>query len=92
MKTRAVLSIGCSDIRAGRELARVLAPDNAGVPRGLNIAMNARQRAVRFDISSESPSSALSTVMAVLRDVSLFEQVWLLSRAPGSLATRVSLE
>jgi hypothetical protein len=84
LKTRIVLSVGCSDIQAGRELARVLAPDNAGGPRGLNIVMNAEQGAVRFDISSESPSSALSTAMAILRDVSLFEQVWLLSRAPGA--------
>ena len=89
MKARVELSIGCSDARACGELARVLTPDNTGVPSGLKIVMNAKQETVRFDISSESPSSALSTAMAVLRDASLFEQVWLLSRANGSMA-RVS--
>ena len=90
MKARAELSIGCSDVRTCGELARVLTPDNSGVPPGLKIVMNAKQETVLFDILSESPSSALSTVMAVLRDVSLFEQVWLLSRANGSVVTRVS--
>ena len=84
MKTKVELSIDCSGTRAGKALARVLVPDNAAVPRGLNIVMGAKQGTVHFDITSSSASSALSTVMAILRDVSLFEQVWLLSRASGA--------
>ena len=82
--TRAVLSIECSSIGVGRVLARVLTPDNAGAPKGLSLSMKAQEKSVIFDIASESPSSVLSTVMAILQDVSLFEQVWLLSRAQGA--------
>jgi hypothetical protein len=81
LRTRVALSIRCSSVQTSKELARVLTPDNAGLPRGLDITMNARWETVRFDIVSESSSTALSTVMAILRDVSLFGQVWLLSRA-----------
>jgi hypothetical protein len=35
---------------------------------------------VRFEIESESISTGISTSLALLRDISLFEQVWLLSR------------
>lgn len=90
MKARVELSISCSDVRTCRDLARVLTPDNTSVPAGLKFVMKARQKTLRFDVFSESPPSALSTVMAVLRDVTLFEQVWLLSRAQGRAATRVS--
>jgi hypothetical protein len=80
LKTRITLTIGCSTSQICRELARVLTPDNGSLPRGLDITMNAQEKAVRFDIASQSPSTVLSTVMAILRDVTLFEQVWLLSR------------
>jgi len=80
LKTRVVLSIDCYGIEVGKELTRVLTPDNEGPPRGLDIMMRARKGKVGFEITSDSPSTSLSTVLAILRDVSLFEQVWLLSR------------
>jgi hypothetical protein len=84
LKIRVSLSIACSSIQTGKELARVLAPDNAGAPRDLEIVMNERHGTVYFDIASRSSSTGLSTVMAILGDVALFEQVWLLSRAGGA--------
>ena len=74
------LSVRCADDRVGRDLRSVLTPDNEGVPRGLRFSMGGSGRVVEFHIGSESPSTALSTSVALLRDISLFEQVWLLSR------------
>ena len=84
MRARVLLSVACSGAGPAGDLTRVLTPDNAGLPKGLAVVLRTRKRAVEFEVTSQSPSTALSTVMAILRDVSLFEQVWLLSRAPGA--------
>jgi len=81
MKTAIRLSIGCVDVRVRRQLASVLTPDNEGTPRGMTLKMESRGKTLEFRIASDSPSGAASTAMAVLRDVHLFEEVWLLSRA-----------
>jgi hypothetical protein len=81
LNTRVELRLRCRTREAGRQLGAVLAPDNTGAPRGLALSMSSKEGMVSFDLDSESPSTALSTTMAILRDVSLFEQVWLLSRA-----------
>jgi hypothetical protein len=44
--------------------------------------MSVKEEVVRFEIESESFVTAISTSLALLRDVSLFEQVWLLSERP----------
>ena len=81
MRTTIRLSIKCADIPVCRQLVSVLTPDNEGVPRGMTLKMGARKEILEFRIASDLPSGAISTAMAVLHDVFLFQEVWLLSRA-----------
>ena len=81
MRTRIRLSIRCADVHVCRQLVSVLTPDNEGAPRGMTLRMEARKGTLEFRITSDSPPGAVSTAMAVLRDVLLFQEVWLLSRA-----------
>jgi hypothetical protein len=43
---------------------------------------------IEFLVSSDSATAVLSTVLALLRDVTLFQEVWLLSRGEGGRAQR----
>ena len=79
MKTSATLTVGFSDARARRSLAEVLAPDNRVLPRGLSLKSGGGPRTIEFTIESESASTSLTTSLALLRDMALFEEVWLLS-------------
>ena len=81
MKTTIRLSIRCADAPVCGQLASVLTPDNEGAPRGMTLRMEARKENLEFRIASDSPTGAVSTAVAVLRDVLLFQEVWLLSRA-----------
>jgi hypothetical protein len=81
MKTTIRLSIRCADVRVCHHLVSVLTPDNEGAPHGMTLKMEARKETLEFMIASDSPSGAVSTAMAVLRDVLLFQEVWLLSLA-----------
>ncbi len=82
MRTFVSLSFKCAHKSIGRKLGSVLAPDNEGFPSGLQFAMKVEDDVVRFEIESESLVTCISTSLALLRDVSLFEQVWLLSERP----------
>ena len=82
MRTAIRLSIRCDTGPLGGKLGSVLAPDNEGFPSGLQFAMKVKEEVVRFEIESESFVTAIYTSLALLRDVSLFEQVWLLSERP----------
>ncbi len=82
MRIAVRLSFKCADSSLSRKLSSVLAPDNEGLPSGLRFAMKVNGEVVRFEIDSESPVTGISTSLALLRDVSLFEQVWLLSERP----------
>jgi hypothetical protein len=73
------LRVGCSREEARRALQSVLAPDNKDAPRGLAISMKGRGRALTFTAESDSAATSLSTAMAVLGDIGLFQKVWLLS-------------
>ena len=81
MKTRIVLSVKCPTLRVRRALRSVLTPDNEGAPAGLGLSMTGHKEVVRVELESSSPAVACSTTLALLRDIRLFEQVWLLSRA-----------
>jgi hypothetical protein len=84
MRTTIRLAIRCTDVRVCSQLASVLIPDNDGAPRGMTLKMGTRGEVVEFRIASDSPMGAVSTAAAVLRDVILFQEVWLLSRARGT--------
>lgn len=80
MKVTANLTLQAVDVRTRRSLSAVLAPDNEGLPRGLRLSMTGKGVALRFRVEAESLPSAISTTLALLHDVSLFQEVWLLSR------------
>jgi len=79
LNTGVTLTVRLSGEEEGRSLAAVLAPDNEGLPKGTRLSMTARGKALEFEVSSGSPSASLSIVLALLRDITLFEEVWLLS-------------
>jgi len=80
LMTRATLTLKIADDSARKSLLSVLAPDNKGLPKGLAFSTGGRDSAVEFQFESASPSASLSTVLALLRDITLFQEVWLLSR------------
>ena len=88
MKARAALTVRLSGSEEGRSLATVLAPDNEGLPQGMLLSMTTRGRTMEFEVSSGSPSSSLSTVLALLRDIVLFQEIWLLSSQRGGRVQR----
>jgi hypothetical protein len=84
MRTTIRLSIRCANVQVCSQLTSVLTPDNGGAPRGMTLKMGTRKEVVAFRITSDSPTGAVLTAAAVLRDVLLFQEVWLLSRAKGT--------
>jgi hypothetical protein len=76
------LKLHSVDVREG--LASVLAPDNEGVPHGLRLSVGGRGAVMEFRIESDSPSTAISTILALLRDIILFQEVWLLSHGKSA--------
>ena len=89
MRARAALTVRLSGAEEGKGLAAVLAPDNEGLPRGMLLSMIATERALKIEISSGSPSASLSTVLALLRDITLFQEIWLLSSQRGGRVQRI---
>ena len=88
MKTDVILALSFSDPRARRSLATVLAPDNRVLPRGLSLRTGGGPRGMQIAMGSESPSTSLSTALAFLRDIALFQEVWLLSHGRGGRVRR----
>ncbi len=88
MKSRAVLTVKLHDPRVRVKLSSVLAPDNEGLPHGLRLTMAAKGAALLCVVESASPSTAISTTLALLRDVSLFQEVWLLSHGKHAAVRR----
>jgi hypothetical protein len=88
LKTEATLSLSFSDTGARRSLAAVLAPDNRELPRGLSLRTGGGPTIMRLAMGSESPSTTLSTALAFLRDIVLFQEVWLLSHGKGGRVRR----
>ncbi len=88
MKSRAILTVRLLDPGVRAKLSSVMAPDNEGLPRGLRLSMTARGAAITCVVESASPSTAVSTILALLRDVSLFQEVWLLSHVKHGAVRR----
>ena len=79
MKTTAILTLRLKNDEVTQALSSVLAPDNEGLPRGLRLSVVAEGRTMKFEVESDSPSTTVSTILAIMRDVHLFREVWLLS-------------
>jgi len=88
---KAALAVYMAAAGVGRSLAAVLTPDNEGLPRGTLLSTKARGRALEFEVTSGSLSASLSTVLALLRDIALFEEVWLLSSQRRGRVRRADL-
>jgi hypothetical protein len=80
LKATASLSVTLRDIEVRKSLTSVLSPDNEGLPRGLHLRMRGDKKEIVFSAESESPSTAISTALALLKDITLFQEIWLLSR------------
>lgn len=91
MTATAVLTVTLTGPGPRRALSAVLAPDNGGIPRGLRLTSTEEGRTVRFDIESGSPAAALSTALSLLRDIALFDEVWLLSHGKDGRSLRDSI-
>lgn len=83
MNSRLLLTIRCSDASVARKLAAVLAPDNRAIPADQRFAMSVASRTITLRVESERARSAFNTVRSVLHDVSLFREIWLISREKG---------
>ncbi len=81
MRTRAALTVKCADAHTKTSLASILAPDNEGTPHGLELSVGGGGRELEFAAESESLSTTISTTLALLRDIALFQEIWLLSQA-----------
>jgi hypothetical protein len=82
------LTIRCSDSHTADRLAAVLAPDNVGVPRDQGFSVSRVGAKLVFRAKSEVPSSLFATAASVLNDVTLFQEIWLLSREVGATVGR----
>ena len=84
MRTSVLLKLELADGGVRRSLLSVLAPDNRDLPSGLELSVKRRGPAgAEIMVRSSSPSASLSTVLSLLRDVTLFQEVWLLSTGKG---------
>ena len=88
MKSTALLTVRLSGMAVRRSLAAVLAPDNEGLPHGMLLSVTAAGKSLEFEVSSGYPPASLSTVLALLRDIALFQEVWLLSSRRGARVQR----
>jgi hypothetical protein len=80
LRAVARLTLKGADDDSLQRLSDVLSPDNEGLPRGLKLSVSQDARTLAYLVESDSPSTAVSTVLALLRDIVLFQEVWLLSR------------
>jgi len=79
LKAELLLRVECAGPEIASDLAKVLEPDNHGLPRGLDLRMERSSGSLTFFASSDEPGDALLAVEGVLRDMELFQEVWLLS-------------
>lgn len=80
MRAKGRLTVKCEDAAVARRLEEVLAPDNTGVPRDQRFTMRRTGDSLVFLMESEDLPQLASTVLSILSDASLFQEVWLLSR------------
>ena len=83
MRVRGQLTVACRNVDLARRLEEVLAPDNVSVPQGQRLAMSRAGGTLIFLVDSDTLPPFVSTVLSILTDASLFQEVWLLSRPTG---------
>lgn len=80
---RVKLELQCDASATAEDLISLLAPDNKGLPRGQTLTVNRRASSLVLDCASDDQLSALSTMVSILEDLALFQEVWLLSPHHG---------
>ena len=70
------LRLTCSSEVEARSLALALTPDNKGVPKDQEFSTSQEGNVLVFHISSERTSGCFSTILSILSDADLFQQVW----------------
>jgi hypothetical protein len=88
LKAVVLMTIMCSDPSVRRSLASVLAPDNKDAPENLHITMKGGGGRLVLLLEGESPSTSVSAALAVMRDITLFQEIWLLSRRKDAAVQR----
>jgi hypothetical protein len=88
LKSRGRLTVKCESAAVARRLEDVLAPDNTGVPRNQRFAMRRTGESLVFLIESETLPPLVSTVLSILSDATLFQEVWLLSHVRDAAVGR----
>lgn len=80
MKASAALTVMLSGAAEAKSLSAVLAPDNEGLPLGTLLSMATRGKVLELQVSADSPPASISPILSLLRDIILYQEVWLLSR------------
>jgi hypothetical protein len=83
LKYTLLLRLNCRNQPTARKLASVLAPDNRSLPSDQRLSMSTISRSVVFRIETERERAALTTASGILRDVALFQGIWLISSQKG---------
>lgn len=78
-----LLRFRCANPAAAKKLASVLSPDNRAIPSDQRFSVSLESSSLTIRVESERARSGLTTVLGVLRDASLFTEIWLISRAKG---------
>jgi hypothetical protein len=84
----ALLEIRCESPGVAERMAEVLAPDNRGTPSDQRFTMKREGASVTFRVESADMPRAASTLLSVLSDSALFQEVWLLSRGSDAAVGR----
>jgi hypothetical protein len=88
LKSIATLSLSMAGHEERAGLDAVLSPDNKELPRGLSLTSRGEGKALELSVESDSSSTCISTALALLNDIALFQEVWLLSRQPDGWVRR----
>lgn len=76
MKLILELELECTGEAEARSLEATLSPDNASIPRDQLFTMSRNGDLLLFRIESPRPSSASSSMLSLLSDARLFQDVW----------------
>jgi hypothetical protein len=88
LRAAATLTVRLVDSGSRKALSAVLAPDNEVLPGELLLSAVEEEESIRFNAESKSPATAVSAVLALLRDITLFQEVWLLSHGKDAVGRR----
>jgi Transcription factor Pcc1 len=84
LNSKFVLRVRCRNAATAKSLAAVLSPDNKAAPSDQLFSMKVLSKSVALEVESERARSGFNTIRSVLNDVTLFREIWLISREQGA--------